>query len=205
MSVITNQFYPRPVHWRCSVADLRCCCFSHYCVSSCSSGSPSLLSSSCWNRACWRTWLSGTLKTWPRSICFLHCTVCTAVGNHTGSEISAFLLLSGCFMITVPRRHPHWKHFDFWGIDMFFQDFDLYRCMCNVFLITVAQKSLQGSLALMLMTSIWDVFLSWKQRKDSTRFDIIFLDEWIETCMSCIGILKGPLLQAWFMLGITLT
>lgn len=89
----------------CDVTDvnLRCCCFSHYCASLHSSGSLSLLSSSCWNRACWRTWLSGTLKTWPRSICFLHCTVCTAVGNHAGSEISAFLLLSGCFMISAPQ------------------------------------------------------------------------------------------------------
>lgn len=98
------------------VADLQFCCFSHYRVSWPSSGSLSLLSSSCCNRACLRTWLSGTLKTWPRSICFLHCTVCTAVGNHTGSEISAFLKLSGCFMITVPRRHPHGKHFGFWGL-----------------------------------------------------------------------------------------
>lgn len=94
----------------------------------------------------------------------------------------------------VPHRHLHWKHFDFWRTDLFFQDFNLYRCMCCVFL-TVAQKSLQGSLALILMPSIWDVFLSWKQRKDSTHFDI-FLDQWVETCMSCIAILKSPLLQA---------
>lgn len=44
-----------------------------------------------------------------------------------------------------------------------------------------------------------EIFLSWKQRKDSTHFNLIFLEQWIEMCKLCIGILKSPLLQAHVM------
>lgn len=118
--------------------------------------------------------------------------------QHSFGSLAALWSLS-------PRRHPHWKHFNFWGIDVFFQDFNLYRCMCNVHLIRVAQKGLQGSLVLILMTSIWDIFLPWEQRNYFTHFEIIFLDQWVEISMSCIGILKRLVLQAYPILFITLT
>jgi len=49
-----------------------------------------------------------------------------------------------------------------------------------------------------------EVFLSWKQRKDSAHFNRIFLEQLIEMSMLCIGILKRPMLQAHVMLCSTL-
>lgn len=118
--------------------------------------------------------------------------------QHSFGSLAALWSLS-------PRRHLHGEPFDFWGIDVFFQVFNLYRCMCSVYLIRVARKGLQGSLALILMTSIWNVFLSWEQRKYFTHFDIIFFNQWVEICISCIDILKRPVLQAYPILFITLT
>lgn len=160
MSVITNYFCPSPVPQKCSQCWLvilplqPLLCFLAFLRVAVSSFLFMLKRGFFKDLVIWHSQNTAKVNLYSR------CTVCTAVGNHTGSEISAFLKLSGCFTITVPCRHPYRKHFDFWGIDMFFQDFNLYRCMCNVFLITVAQKSLQGSLALMLMTSIWDATLA---------------------------------------------